>query len=150
MTENDLDGRAIRVEKIIPASERPPRRGRGRGTDRRGNGRPRRPAPPAEEMAKRTIFVGNLPFNIVDDDLYRMFVDYKPTEAHVVRMYNGASRGFAFVQFADESVFNNVLKEVGEVWCDDRKLVIRPAYSDDAVQKKEHQHDLKVEAAATA
>lgn len=102
-------------------------------------------------MAKRTIFVGNLPFNIVDEDLYKMFNDYKPTEAHVVRMYNGASRGFAFVQFADEDVFKSVLENIEEVWCDDRKLVIRAAYSDDAVQKKERQHELKVEtAAATA
>jgi len=109
-------------------------RGRGgfRGS-RRGGRRP--PREHNGEPSKTTIFVGNLPFNVIDQDLFNIFKDYKITNAHVVRRINGASRGFGFVTVEDEHEQQKALVALSEIWCDDRKLVVRAALSDEAAAK---------------
>lgn len=134
LKDSELEGRKINVERAVPQEERPPRRGRGRGRGRFNRGRGRRAprSPPTGEPSKTTLFVGNLPFNVIDDDLNNIFSSFDVESAHVVRMYNGASRGFGFVTLKSEEEQERALKALSDVWCDDRKLVIRPALSDDA------------------
>lgn len=134
MKESEIKGRQINVESAVPRDDSAPKtrtkRGRGRG---RGRGtRTRRSLPDGVEPSKTTIFVGNLPFNVVDEDLYNIFDEYKVEKAHVVRRFNGASRGFGFVTFASTEEQAKALENMEEVWCDERKLVIRAALSDQA------------------
>lgn len=155
LKDAELEGRKINVEKAVPVSERPPRpegaagsggeggnlRGRGRG-GRRGRGALRRREPPTGEPSSTVIFVGNLPFNAVDDDLRNIFEGFQVRDAHVVRRFDGASRGFAFVTVESEEQ-KKALEALSEVYCDDRRLIVRPALSRDE-HKSEVHHDIVI------
>ena len=146
MKEAELEGRKINVEKAVPASERPPRpegmRSRGRGGRRgRGNRRPREPL--SGEPSTTVVFVGNLPFNAVDDDLKNIFEGFTVSNAHVVRRFDGASRGFGFVTLATEEEQKKALEALSEVYCDDRRLIVRQALSRDE-HKSEVHHDIVI------
>jgi len=79
-------------------------RGRGRGVRGRGRGAPRQHASTQESrpLSQSTLFVANLPFATDDAELVTMFAAFKPKAAHVVKMRNGRSRGYGFVEFNDE------------------------------------------------
>jgi len=64
---------------------------------------PRPPREPREKVpSKTTLFVANLPFSIDDAALLAAFGGTKATSAHVVRTRTGRSRGYGFVEFANE------------------------------------------------
>lgn len=138
---HEFDGRAMNVEKATPqvprteASE--PRRGRGglrRGS--RGSVRPRAPRPEGP-ISKTTIYVGNLPYKVVDDDLYNIFNGFNVVKAHVVRRPNGTSKGYGFVTVASEADQTRVLDELKNVECDDRPLHIKAAHSEESYDERE-------------
>lgn len=147
LNETELDGRKLNVQKALPKGERPAgerrpfRGGRGRG---RGRGGRQRRDPPTGEPSKTIIFVGNLPFNVVDDDLVNMFQDFKIAKAHVVRYANGASKGFGFLTMASEEEQTKLLSTQSEVWCDERKLSIRAAYSEGAKLMEPVEHEVLI------
>lgn len=138
----ELDGRILKVEPASPRApreERPEgerrtdnRRGRGRG---RGRGRRQRTIPEGEP-SKTTIFVGNLPFEAVDEDLVNIFSGYSVLEARILRRHDGASRGFGFVTLSEEEQPKAIEALAGCI-CDERRLVIRAALSDPAKKKEE-------------
>jgi len=108
-------------------------RGRGRG---RGGPRGRRfprggraPAsdPASGETSQTTLFVANLPFKVTNEDLASIFKDYKVTSAHVVKLRNGRSKGFGFVEVESEEQQQKVLSELKNVVVDGRELVIKVA-----------------------
>jgi cold-inducible RNA-binding protein len=50
----------------------------------------------------KKLFVGNLDFDITEDELRRLFAVYGPVErVDVVRDYSGKPRGFGFVEMAN-------------------------------------------------
>lgn len=61
---------------------------------------PRRPAE-VRPTSETTLFVANVPFSTDDEQLRSFFAEHKPKSAHVVRMRNGRSRGYGFVEFED-------------------------------------------------
>lgn len=155
----EFDGRVINVEHVVPRSERPshppPRRGsatgngffRGgfRGSSRGGSFRggrggrfARRPRGP---QSTTVIFVGNLPFKAVEDDLMAIFDGFEPVEARIVRRVDGASKGFGFVTVANESSQKRAIQELNGAECDDRVLIIRAAFADQARHGEEHEED---------
>lgn len=155
LKDTELNGRKVNVERATPRDESAPRRGRGRGRGTRGRGRGTRVrrTPITGEPSKTTLFVGNLPFNVIDQDLYNIFQTFKVESAHVVRQFNGASRGFGFVTLSSDEEQQNALKNLSEVWCDDRKLVIRPALSDEGRKggdKQQQQHEVVIKSDGTA
>ncbi|KAI9013339.1 hypothetical protein BC832DRAFT_524323, partial [Gaertneriomyces semiglobifer] len=143
--KKELGERAINVERardkepgeITARSVRGRRvRGRGgRGRGGRGRGRGRRFSTgrrdPAEhtnaETSKTTIFVANLPFKVTDEDLASIFKDYQVSNAHVVKVHSGRSKGFGFVTVANEEEQQKVLNELKNVVVDGRELVIKVA-----------------------
>jgi len=141
LKETELEGRPINVEQATQiSSESRPRRSRGRGRGVRGGsfrGRRTRREPPTGEPSKNVLFVGNLPFNVIDDDLVNIFAKFTLDSARVIRRYDGASRGFGFVTLATEDQQKKALESLADVWCDDRKLVIRPAISEEHKAKPE-------------
>lgn len=82
-----------------PSGGRGPRRG-PRTTGPRTSA-PRRPRTEQEQRpaSDTTLFVANVPFSTDDAQLLSFFADYHPKSAHVVRMRNGRSRGYGFVEF---------------------------------------------------
>ncbi len=133
LKDTELEGRVINVERAVPRDENAPRRARGSGRGGRGSARGgRRHEPPTGEPSKTTVFVGNLPFNAVDEDLKNIFEAFAVEKSHIVRRFNGASRGFGFVTLKSEQEQTRLLAELSDVWCDDRKLIIRQALSDEA------------------
>jgi nucleolin len=151
----EFDGRAMNVEKAtpqVPRAERPARsptatsgaRGARRGA--RGRGGPsgsamssaRRPARQHDGPASSTtIFVSNLPYSVIDEDLMNIFAAYNVVKAHVVRRANNQSKGFGFVTVATEADQKRALEELKEVECDDRPLNIRAAFSEEPYADRE-------------
>ena len=143
----ELEGRQLNVEKVVPREGDSPRRdgARGRGRGRRGGrfgNRNRRSGPPTGEPSKTVVFVGNMPFNVIDQDLLNIFADFKVENAHVVRRFDGASRGFGFVTLANEEEQARALQKLSNVYIDERKLTVRPALSTDGPKNGETQHDI--------
>jgi len=135
LKDSELEGRKLNVEVAIPRGEAP-RHGRGRFRGRRGGrffrgrgGRMRRSQPLTGEPSKTVIFVGNLPYVAVDQDLVNIFSKYEIESARVIRAYNGASRGFGFVTLKQEEQQAEALKTLTDVFCNERKLIIKPAIS---------------------
>jgi len=56
----------------------------------------------ARPISETTLFVANVPFSTDDAQLLSFFAEHKPKSAHVVRMRNGRSRGYGFVEFDDK------------------------------------------------
>ena len=54
-------------------------------------------------MSKR-LYVGNLPYNIAEQDLINAFSEWGATEASVPINDTGRSKGFGFVEVADDKV----------------------------------------------
>lgn len=72
------------------------------GTGRRSAPRRARAPKPAQEnraLSETTLFVANVPFSTDDEQLKTFFAEHNPKAAHVVRMRNGRSRGYGFVEF---------------------------------------------------
>lgn len=66
-----------------------------------GTAQPRRQREPQEQRpaSDTTLFVANVPFSTDDAQLRSFFAEHSPKSAHVVRMRNGRSRGYGFVEF---------------------------------------------------
>jgi len=144
----EFDGRAINVEKATPQQPRSEsterRRGGSRGSRRGGatRGGARRPVQRHEGPASSTtIFVSNLPYTVVDEDLQTMFARYNVVKAHVVRRSNGQSKGFGFVSVQTEADQKLALEELRNAECDDRPLNIRAAFSEESFAEREAKKD---------
>lgn len=116
------------------------RRGGGRGFRRGGRGRGGRGgrgrgprgeggegAETTGEPSERMLFVANLPFRVTDEDLTAIFQEFSVTSAKVVRLRNGRSKGYGFVEVKDKSEQQRVLEELANVSVDGRDLVVRVA-----------------------
>lgn len=93
------------------------------------------------------LFVANLPFNLTDDGLKDFFAAYEVTSAHVVRRKygtaQGKSKGFGFVEFANEEVQLKALEESQGKEMNGRALHIKVAVNE---QKKEEEAEAEAEA----
>jgi len=126
-----------------------PPRGGGRGGARGGRGRGGRfPRAPREAdnrtPSPTTLFVANLPFSLDDNGLQELFKAQNPTKAHVVLNRNGRSKGFGFVEFAneqDQQAAVNAEKKTVET----RELIVKVALTSD--QKPEGQSPVAEKAA---
>ncbi|KAF9927409.1 hypothetical protein FBU30_003267 [Linnemannia zychae] len=95
---------------------------------------PRTVGPPS----KTTVFVANLPFSMDDAGLKELFSQFKVVSAHVVRRRGSSrSKGFGFVELADEAEQQNVIEKMKDVKADGRTLVIKVALSEEQPAEKE-------------
>lgn len=131
----EFDGRHLRFEKAAPRKERPPRSEedgaeyrprRGRGGRRLYNRRPRPTGPPSTT----TLYIGNLPFNATDEDLMNVFEGFKVVSAKVI-VYSKTktSKGFGYVELANEEEQKRAMEELAGAEVDGRSLRIRAAIS---------------------
>jgi len=74
-----------------------------------------------------TLYIGNLPWEVTDDDLFKFFVDSNtnPVSAGVVYTRSGRSQGYALVSFNSEEEAANAIEQVNEVEFQGRNIVAR-------------------------
>ncbi len=75
------------------------------------------------------IFVSNLSFNIQDEDLRDFFVDYgEVVSAKIITdRETGRSRGFGFVEMADDAASRKAIAELNEATVEGRTIRVAEA-----------------------
>jgi RNA recognition motif-containing protein len=75
------------------------------------------------------IYVSNLSFNVVDEDLKGFFTPYgEVTSAKIITdKFTGKSRGFGFVEMADEAAAKTAIAELNNSTVDDRSMKVTEA-----------------------
>jgi RNA recognition motif-containing protein len=71
--------------------------------------------------------VANLPFALDDEGLQKLFKDLKVTKAHVVKNRNQRSKGFGFVEFANEADQKSALTASEKMVVEGRELIVKVA-----------------------
>lgn len=79
-------------------------------------------------MAKR-LYVGNLSYKVTDEDLGGLFAQFgQVTSAVVIKnKFNGRSKGFGFVELADDSAADKAIEELNGKEHEGRNLVVNEA-----------------------
>ena len=75
------------------------------------------------------IYVGNLPYSTTDDDLRNAFGEYgEVTSANVISdKFSGQSKGFGFVEMADNSAADAAIKALNETDMGGRNVKVNEA-----------------------
>jgi RNA recognition motif-containing protein len=75
------------------------------------------------------IYVSNLSFNIQDEDLKQFFTPYgEVTSAKIINdRESGRSRGFGFVEMADEAASKKAIAELDGTSVDNRTISVTEA-----------------------
>jgi len=109
--------------------------GRGRGGFRRpsydsnnNNRAPRSPNPNRIE-SPTSLFVANLPYSFTDDDLKNLLP--KATRATVAKNFHGKSKGFGFIEFANEEDQQAAFALASGLKAQDRELIVKIALVND-------------------
>lgn len=92
------------------------------------------------EPSKTTLFVANLPYATTTEDLEKIFASYNFVSAHVARMKHGKSKGYGFVEFANEQDQLKTLESVKDVVLEGRSIYLKVALSE---QKKQEESEVK-------
>lgn len=89
---------------------------------RRSDGKPK-------ELSDTRIYVGNLPFEVTEDDLVKIFKEYAVKTAEIWRSKrSNRSTGVGFLEMESHEAQLKVLEEVKDATIENRKLVVKPAH----------------------
>jgi len=82
------------------------------------------------------IYVGNLPFNLGEEDLKEIFEEYgEVTSAKIIAdKFSGRSKGFGFVEMESDDEANNSIKELNNAEVGGRNIKVnesKPRSNDD-------------------
>ena len=64
-----------------------------------------------EQSTCKTLFVGNLPYDVTEDELTGLFGSFGPIEEVRVVAENGRTKGFAYIEFKKAGVVKRVVAE---------------------------------------
>lgn len=75
---------------------------------------------------KKKLYVGNLPYKITSDELNSLFTEFGDIVDAVVitDRASGRSKGFGFVEFADEAAAQKAVDAMNGKEMEERKLVV--------------------------
>ncbi len=75
------------------------------------------------------IYVGNLSYNVTDDDLRELFSEYgELASAEVIKdKFSGQSKGFGFVDVPGSAEAATAIKELNDTMYQGRKLTVNEA-----------------------
>ena len=120
-SESELMGRRVFIEKARPRGERSDRRDRENRGDRGGDrgdrygGRNDRHGGGSRNNTN-TVYVGNLNYNMEEGDLQQEFEQFGTISGiKMGRNPDGMSKGFAFIEFADEDSVRESLSNDGKM-----------------------------------
>jgi len=103
---------------------------RGRGYRRGGSNRGPRSAQSANRIpSTTTLFVANLPFSMNDEELTALLP--KATKAYVAKNYNNRSKGFGFIEFANEEDQKAALAASENLQVQKRDLIVKIALTEE-------------------
>ncbi len=84
------------------------------------------------------IYVGNLPFNLGEEDLRKIFEEYgEVTSAKIITdKFTGRGKGFGFVEMESDDDANNAIEELNNAEVAGRNIKVneskpRPSYGND-------------------
>lgn len=121
-----LDGRSISVR---PFSSDPPRGAPGGAPFGQAGGFERRPP---RDDSNRTLYVGNLPYDIEDADLRSLFSQMGAKDLDRIHLpidhATGRKRGFAFVSFINEDAAKAALEVLGNLTVRGRPCTVHIAH----------------------
>jgi len=83
------------------------------------------------------IYVGNLSYNVKDEDLMEIFKEYgEISSAKVITdKFTGRSRGFGFVEMPNNAEAQNAIKELNDAELDNRNIKVNEAREPDPNRK---------------
>ncbi len=88
-------------------------------------------APPATPMHLVTLYVGNLPYDVTENDLREAFRAYgEVTSVDIVKDRVGRFRGFAFVMMSDKSQAQSAIRALNQRELKGRAIVVTEAQPD--------------------
>ena len=75
------------------------------------------------------IYVGNLSYNVTQDQLEGLFKEFGKVESAKIIMdrYSGRSKGFGFVEMPDNSEADQAIKALNGKFIEDRNIKVNPA-----------------------
>jgi RNA recognition motif-containing protein len=75
------------------------------------------------------IYVSNLSFNVIDEDVESYFAEYgEVVSAKVIKdKFTGKSRGFAFVEMSDDAAAQKAIQELDGAVVDGRTIAVAVA-----------------------
>ncbi len=75
------------------------------------------------------IYVGNLDYNVNDQDLERFFAEYGTVTSAkiIIDKYNGRSKGFGFVEMNNDEEAQKAIKELNGATLENREMVVNEA-----------------------
>lgn len=78
---------------------------------------------------QKKLYVGNLPYSVTSDDLRKIFSEFGEVVDAVViiNKISGRSKGFGFVELADEKMAAAAIEGLKEKELEGRKLVVNVA-----------------------
>lgn len=81
------------------------------------------------DQNNKKLYVGNLPYTINSDQLATIFAEFGDVVDAIVitDKMSGRSKGFGFVEFADEKMAEKAMKAMNEKDIEGRKLVVNVA-----------------------
>lgn len=81
------------------------------------------------------IYVGNLPFNLGEEDLREIFEEYGEVSSSkiIVDKFSGRGKGFGFVEMDNDEEANNAIKELNNAEVGGRNIKVN--------ESKPRQHD---------
>jgi RNA recognition motif-containing protein len=65
------------------------------------------------------IYVGNLPYNVTEDELQKVFAEYGAVASvtMIIDQYTGRSKGFGFIEMSKQSEAEQAIKALdGKEW----------------------------------
>jgi len=102
---------------------------RGRGYRRGGSSRGPRTQSTNRVPSTNTLFVANLPFSMTDEELTSVLP--KATKAYVAKNYNNRSKGFGFIEFANEDDQKAALAASENLQVQKRDLIVKIALTEE-------------------
>ena len=86
------------------------------------------------------IYVGNLPYSITGDDLRNLFSQYGDVaDAKVISdKYSGKSKGFGFVQMADNSSAEQAIESLNDSDLQGRNIKVNQARPKENTRRDRH------------
>jgi len=137
LAEKEVLGRPMKVNLNKPKTDRPERdRGRGRGDrgarGRGGAGAPRTISEKPEGCT--TVFLGNLSWNINDDNIHEVFAECGTIEKIRWVEREGKFAGIGFVQFSETEATDKAVKLAGT------EVLGRPLRVDYAADRKKPEY----------
>ena len=85
------------------------------------------------------VYVGNLPFNVDDEGLKKIFSAYEGVEEVTViqNKFSGRSKGFGFVTFTNDESAKKAISELNDKDIEGRKLKVNEAIPFDPDKPRE-------------